>query len=426
MASSPASAPVFAPAGCRRGAVRLRRLQPGGATTLVAWLAGMAVGRAAVPAGEAGSSVEIAIDTLPFVPLPQELRFTQGEDAADAALPFPLPDRAAALALAGPGTVAVEGLRLHQGVLRGTAVTSGNALCPPALSLHVNGGPPRPVQEDAPRALPDGRCATDFSLPLLPGDLGDAGLLLAVQAEGIAAPLAQLAFAPVDPAAPLAQLASLEARLQRQEQGLQAGLARLDAALRARLLQQEQRIEAVIAQAAALLLDQAARQHAADALADSPDLAALRALVDSAAASGAERPLSLPPPAPVQEIGPASPHFLGGWHALEQEQGAGFRWMGAEASIACPDPDRPLLGVTLALRHVYGTEAPLLRAWLDGLEAVVTVAPGEVVVTPRGAPAACRLLQLESLAGDSPAARGDSVDTRYLSLAIGGARFRYG
>ena len=415
----------FLPLAAGRRGLALRCLRRFEAEALLLFCAGVEVGRLSLAAPvEPGHSVEVPVARLPRAALPAELRLCTDVAGPDLAAPWEIATADAAFGLLGPAAPVVESLRLDHGVLRGVATETANGLLEPVLYARVNDAAARAVSVEAPAPLVEGGCVFRFAVPLLPSDLVEAGLAVAVHMVGLEAPLARFALAPTQ-AAGAAQVAELEGRLRRLEDAMASGLDAMEHALRRRADAQGERIDAFIEATASLLLDRVAAEDASPAL---------RALV----AGGGEAP-GREDAAPLRlsgrvELPVESGHFGFGWHSAERDAAGSFRWMADRALVVSPEPHRTLAAVTLEVGHLYGAAEPGLRAGFDALACDVAVErEGEgsarrfrVRITPPGGAAApCRTLMLDALASGSPARDGASPDPRLLSMAVYRVVFDY-
>ena len=424
-----AATPPFLVLAATRQGLGLRCLRAfAGGGVILAHCRGIEVGRFALPGPvEAGAVLHIPITRLPRVSLPAELRISAAADGPDLAPPWRLETPAAALTLLGPPAPSAEELRMDQGVLRGIAVERANGLLEPVLYARINDAAARAVTVEPPVALAEGGCAFRFALPLLPEDLGETGLSVALHLVGQEAPLARFAWTRAGAGETERRLAELEGRLRRLEQAASAGLAQAQEELRRRLDIQQERIDAFIEAAASLLLDRIAGE---DPPAD-PGEAAKSALRGLIAAASPELPEeALRRIGSRIEIPPTATQFDLGWHAPERDAGGEFRWLSDRGQVVNPEPDRRLAGVELETCHLYGAAEPALRAAFDDLPCQVTVTPAgphrhRVRITPPEGAAPCRILLLEALSSGSPARDGVSADTRLLSMAVARLAFDY-
>ena len=419
----------FLPLAASRAGVRLRcvrRFEAAG--PILVHCRGIEVGRHLLAgAVTTGIEIEVPITRLPRVTLPAELRFSLAVDGPDLAPPWPLPNTAAALALLGPGEIAVEELRLEQGVLRGYATDRVNGLLEPVMYARINDSGARGVAVERPAPLAEGGCAFRFALPLEAGDLNETGLSVALHLVGVEAPVARYAYARVGIEGPTPRLAELESRIERLERGAATTLRQMQEELRRQAALQQERTDAFIEAAATLLLD---RLAVADTPAPAADarIAALHRLIAAAATvPPVAEPLLLGRRA---EIPPAAGNLAIGWHEPEQDEGGPFRWMGDTALVVNPEPFRRVAAVTLTVRHLYGATEPGLRGSFDGAPASVTVACGEagrfvVRLTPEGGPVTCQGLRLEAPHAGIPERDGRNPDPRMLSVAVSGIVFDY-
>lgn len=353
---------------------------------LLAFCNGIGIGRLPLPPEvPAGTSLLLPILRLPLVPLPAVIRLAASVGGADLSPPWMLLSADVARALLGPTPVAIEDLRLDQGMLRGVLRDRVNGLLRPLLVARINEASNRMAMVEAPVALPEGGCACRFALPLGPADLNGEGLSVTLLLLGQEAPLARFDWTRADLAAAAPRLAALEGRIRQLEQ-----------------------------QAAAA------------------EAAARRELI------GAPSPAAIPGAAPTApavlvqdrvDIPLCSPHFGFGWHDAEQDQAGRFRWMAGQGVVTNPAPHRPVAGVTLTIPHVYGATTPVLRAAFDGQPCEVAVrddSPVGFVATIRPAGSlACLALHLESPHAGSPAGDGASGDARTLSVAVAALVFDY-
>lgn len=403
----------FLPLAAGRRGLALRCLRRFGPATLLLFCGGVEVGRLALPAAvEPGRTVEVPVSRLPRVAPPAELRLATDVAGPDLAPPWELASADAAFALLGPPAPVVESLRLDHGVLRGVATERANGMLEPVLYARINDAAARAVAVEAPAPLAEGGCVFRFAVPVLPADLVESGLAVAVHMVGLEAPLARFALAPAG-GVDAARVAELEGRLRRLEDAMASGLDAMEHALRRRMDAQGERVDAFIEASASLLLDRVAAD-------DAPT--ALRALVGSAA------PPDIDGAAPHRlgnrvELPPDSGHLGFGWHPPERDAGGAFRWMADRALVVSPEPHRPLAAVTLEVGHLYAAAEPSLRASFDALPCAVSVEREgphrfRVRVAPPEGAAPCRTLMLEALASGSPAKDGASPDARLLSIAV--------
>ncbi|PZP45649.1 MAG: hypothetical protein DI601_09205 [Azospirillum brasilense] len=415
--------PAFEHAGLETGLLRLRCVTPGRLEApLVAWLGGMEAGRAELPEGSAGfqpgDPLTLRIGRLPCAPPGEMLRFAQSGGDGDLAPPLALADGRVAWALLGPGEPVVEALEAHQGVLHGRLVNAVNGLFAPPLSARVNGALPRAVVAETPRPRPDGASVIRFALSLRPEEIGEAGLSVEIRAEGMEAPLARWALAPVV-LQEAETLAGLAARLRRLEQASTLRDARLRLDLDHGFATRDARFEAFVEHVMGLIAGAGpagGRIAAPDARIEAL-LTPLRALLDEAT----------PPPATLpaeRRLGPGDGAFTLGWHPPEEA----FRWMGPSGMVENPDPWRPVRAVRLRVAQVYGSDRPRLLASLDARHAPLRMEPveggTEVLIEPEEA-LAFDVLRLDSLTHGSPAREGRGDDTRELSLAVAEVVFFY-
>lgn len=423
--------PAFLPVAAAREGIRLRVLRPVAAPALVAYCRGIEVGRIALPADLApGAELLLPILRIPRVELPAELRFAAAPEGPDLAPPWPLPHAGAAVALLGPpAPPEIEGLRLETGLLRGVAIERANGLIEPIMYARINTAGARGVTTEPPWPLPEGGCAWRFTLTLEPGDLMESGLAVALHLVGIAAPVACFAWTRTAPEDAAPRLAALEARIARLEAEAEAQARRLAEDARRHAADLAARSDAFLETAAALLLDRVAGTPSAPGDED-PRLAGLRRLIaDAAAAPPVAEALLLGSRA---EVPPAAGNLAVGWHAPEEDAGGPFRWMADTALIVNPEPHRPVVAVTLAVRHLYGADAPRVSGSFDGHPARVTLdqdAEGRTVLhlAPEGGAAvACQGLRLACDHAGVPLRDGRNPDQRMLSLAVSRVIFDYG
>lgn len=431
MEGSAAQGFPFAITGAGRPGLALRC--PGGFAArgdLLAFCNGIEVGRLPLPPEVApGASLALPVRRLPLVPLPAVIRLADRVGGADLAEPWSLVSADGAQALLGPTPVAVEDLRLDQGMLRGVLLDRVNGLLRPLLVARINEASSRMAMVEAPVALPEGGCACRFALPLGPADLSGEGLSVTLALLGQEAPLARFDWTRAGVDAPAPRLAALEGRIRQLEHHAAATEATLQAAMRRRLDIQQERIDAFIEAAATLLLDR---------LAPAAATTALRDLIG--ATSGAAAPDVTGLPSALHDrtgIPLGSAHFGFGWHDAEQDQAGPFRWMAGQGVVTNPAPHRPVAGVELAISHVYGARTPVLRAAFDGQPCEVAVrgagqgqepggGPGGFVASILPAePRTCLALHLESPHASSPAGDGASGDGRILSVAVAEIVFTY-
>ena len=408
--------------GADRNGLGLRVLRPllaGG--PLRAWCRGIEVGSLPLPGPlEAGMVVTLPVARLPCVPLPALLRIALEAEGPELAEPWPLASAAGAAALLGPARPRVEDLRLDYGMLRGTGLERINGLLQPALHAVINGSTARAVQVEPPVPLAEGGCAFRFALALEPADLTGNGLEVTLHQIGSRAVLARFALGPSLPGTE--RMAELEARLLRLEQAAESAQQAAQDRLERQLRLQQERIDAFIDASATLLLDRLVGEEA--------PAAALRRLVAAASPEPAE-----PEPAPAlggaeATLGPRDPAFDLGWHGVEEDGEAVFRWMTLQGVLRNPVPARPVAAVVLRVGHLYGAPAPLLEAGFDGTPCLVEterLGPHHfsIRILPPAGPTPCRLLRLQSRAGGSPREDGVSGDERVLSVAVTGAAFHY-
>lgn len=415
--------------GATRQGLGLRCLRGfAGAGAILAHCRGIEAGRLTLSGPvEPGATLHIPITRLPRVPLPAELRISAAIEGPDLAPPWRLETPAAAVTLLGPPAPVAEELRLDQGVLRGIAVERANGLLEPVLYARINDATARAVTVEPPVALAEGGCAFRFALPLLPEDLGEAGLSIALHLIGQEAPLARFAWTRAGAGETERRLAELEGRLRRLEQAAGAGLAQAQEELRRRLDIQQERIDAFIEAAASLLLDRIAR----DDPPEDPGEAARSALRGLIAAAAPDLPEDMPRRIGSQvEIPPTAAQFGFGWHAPERDAGGEFRWLADRGQVVNPEPDRRLSEVVLETCHLYGAAEPALRAAFDDLPCRVSVTRTgphhhRIRITPPEGAAPCRSLLLEALSSGSPARDGVSADPRLLSMAVARLVFDY-
>ncbi|MFZ4408775.1 MAG: hypothetical protein ACOYOH_15640 [Paracraurococcus sp.] len=393
------------------------------AAPLVLHCRGIEVGRLRLsgPVRE-GSLLDVPILRMPRVPLPAELRLSTTPDGPDLAAPWSIGADAAALSLLGAPDVRIDDLRLDHGVLRGTGHEARNGLLEPVLYARINGAGARIVTVDPPIGRPEGGCAFRFALPILPADLTEAGLSIALLMVGQDAPIGHFAWTRGGAGEAERRVAELEGRLRQMEEEAAAAQQNLLATLRTQLTLQQERIDSFIAAAATLLLDRLATVPGRETdalhtlLADAGPVRAGDPLLDLKA-----RQLEVPPDAGL---------FGSGWHRDEVYPSGAFRWMGPRGLLLNPAPGRSVASVTLDICHLYRASAPSVTAQFDDTEAAVTVSPqgGEAftvrLVHPNG-PHPLRLLRLASRTGGSPAEDGASGDRRSLSFAVSRVVFDY-
>lgn len=414
----------FLAIGVSRDGLSLRAIRPfSGAEPLLLHCRGIEIGRHWLdgPVRE-GMVLDIPVERLPRVPLPAELRLSTALDAPDLVAPWRLETAEAALSLLGGPDMRIEDLRLDHGVLRGTGREARNGLLDPVLFARINGSGARIVSVDPPIALPEGGCAFRFALPILPADLTESGLSVALMLVGQEAPVGSFVWRRGDPGEAERRLAELEGRIRQMEEDAAAAQQMLQATLQRQLALQQERIDAFIAAAATLLLDRLAVVPGRE-----PD--ALRSLLDSAGPIRAGDPL-LDLTARQLELPPDAAQFGRGWHREESYPSGSFRWMGPRGLLLNPAPERLVAGVTLDICHLYRADAPALTAELDAVAAEVAVrdlggGAFAVRLTHPDGPQPLRLLRLASLTGGSPAEDGASGDRRNLSFAVSRVVFDY-
>ncbi|CAM3856243.1 Hypothetical protein HVIM_02139 [Roseomonas mucosa] len=415
--------PAFEHAGLETGLLRLRCVTPGRLEApLIAWLGGMEAGRAGLPEGsvefQPGDPLTLRIGRLPCAAPGEMLRFACPGGGGDLVPPLALADGRVAWALLGPGEPTVEALEARQGVLHGRLVNAVNGLFAPPLSARVNGALPRAIVAEPPRPRPDGASVIRFALSLRPEEIGEAGLSVEIRAEGVEAPLARWALAPVV-LQEAETLAGLAARLRRLEQASTLRDARLRLDLDHGFATRDARFEAFVEHVVGLIAGggpEGGRIAAPDDRIEGL-LTPLRALLDEA----------MPPPAVLpaeRRLGPGDGAFTLGWHPPEEA----FRWMGPSGMVENPDPWRPVRAVRLRVAQVYGSDRPRLLASLDARHAPLRLQPveggTEVLIVPEEA-LAFDVLRLDSLTHGSPAREGRGDDTRELSLAVAEVVFVY-
>ncbi|MFT8242790.1 hypothetical protein [Roseomonas sp. BN140053] len=408
--------PQFEHAGIGPQLIRLRCVAPGTLPQpVVAWLGGIEVGMGAqAGAVQLDEELELAVSRLPCVPPPALLRFAVPEGVEDLAPPLPLGDGLTPWRLLGAGAPEVEGLEVQNGVLRGVVLNAVNGLFAPVLSARVNGGPPRAVVSEPPRPRPDGSSSIRFALTLRVEDIGETGLTVEIAAQGVEAPLARWALAPLLPGAAEEAMASLLSRQRGAEHAAALRDARLRLDLDRGMAERDARFEAFAEHAMGLLLAGPGAEPVRVGPED-PRIEALRALV-----AGAVPP---PPELPAQRVLPAGhPAYTLGWHPPEPE----FRWMGPSGLVENPDPWRPVQSVLVRLHHVYGGGQPRLLASFDARDAPALLRnEGREVLVAADVPVAFDVLRLDSLSHGSPAREGVGDDARELSVAVAEVVFHY-
>jgi len=416
--------PPLLPIGADRHGVRLRALRDlRDGLPIIAFLRGIELGRIAPGAVAAGAEFTLPILRMPRIEPPMALRFAATRDGPELAPPFPIATVAEAVALVGPGEIAVSALRLESGVLRGYAENRVNGWMAPLFFARVNGAATRAVHADPPQPLAAGGSGCRFALPLLAEDLRESGLDITLHVLGHDAPLAHWAWTRT----PAADIAPLEARLAAHERALQGVAERLEATQRAALVRQQERIDAFITAAATLLFDRIAVPPRVGVTL-SPDAAALRALI---AAAGAPPPDPVAPPhVPHQaDIWPDGGEFGLGWHPAEHDAAGAFRWMGGQGMVMNPQPQRAIRAVRLDVAHCREHVQPDVTATLD--DAVCTVAFRRVAdrfvvdIVPADAEVIALALRLHAPGAGVPARLGTGGDHRELSFAVARVVFDY-
>jgi hypothetical protein len=442
--------PCFGSAEARFQAVRLRCKEPVElAGEVQATIAGIEVGSTAVTGRFApGDTLEIPIRSLPCVPLPARMQFLRLADGIAIGEPLVIASAEAALALVGPGGIEVQKLAVENGVVRGQALNRVNGLCQPNLFARVNRQVLRQVSAEQPRLMDEGGCSFGFMVRLDPADLGEAGLSIEIHAVGMDGPLASIVFARADAGATEARLVELEQKLRQIQHMMGLDLAQLTGKIDERLDLQQARIDAFIDHAGALIFDRLATEER-PAPAPSPEVQEVTALatrivqqaapavapqVQARALLGGLDAAAAPARAAEQsfaEILPGSSNLSFGWYGKEDAPEGEFQWMGQTALVVNPDGFRPVAGIELSFRHVYGADAPMLRVWLDeeeaGQEALERPENGDRVLrlVPPGGPRPFRTLRIDSLVSGSPARDSGANDTRVLSVAVSRIRLLY-
>jgi hypothetical protein len=415
----------FLALGLSRDGLSLRAIRDvGGAAPLLVHCRGIEVGRLVPDAPIAeGTLLELPISRMPRVAMPAELRVSTALDGPDLVAPWRIETVAAVLSLLGAPDVRIDDLRLDHGILRGTGRETRNGLLDPVLYARINGAGARMVTVEPPVALPEGGCAFRFALPLQPSDLSDTGLSVLLHLVGQDAPVASFAWTRSGAGETERRFAELDGRLRQMEEEAAAAQQNALATLHRQLALQQERIDAFIAAAATLLLDR---------LAGAPgrEQDALQGLLNAAGPVRAGQP-AFDLTARQLLVAPEDGQFGAGWHREEVYPSGAFRWMSPRGLLLNPAPERPLLGVTLEICHLYKAAAPALTAMLDDAAAEVTVTPrghGSFAarIVPAAGPQVARLLRLASLTGGSPAEDGTGADRRVLSFAISRVVFDYG
>jgi len=223
-------------------------------------------------------------------------------------------------------------------------------------------------------------------------------------------------------------------------------IATLGADFRRQVAAQQQRVDAFIDYASCLLFDQVASDAilGAEDPALEPDpemsqkIANFRALIASATqeADGSEAAGSGGNNTPRGlRLTARSSRFSFGWYDAETDAQGDFRWMGQSGMVLNPAPNRMLQEVIIELRHLFKTEKPMLRLFLDTQEVEVVALPGKspnvarvtVALSPdemlRGG---FQTLRIESFIAGRPAdEENGGNDQRLLSVAVSEIMFNY-
>jgi hypothetical protein len=134
------------------------------------------------------------------------------------------------------------------------------------------------------------------------------------------------------------------------------------------------------------------------------------------------------------QVTPRAENFSFGWYDLESDPRGSFRWMGQSGMVLNPAPTRALRGLSIALRHLFKTERPMLRVFLDTAEVDARIeaagAPNVfniLVEQPKDGPpiGAFQTMRIESFIAGRPADEDNGTDQRLLSVAVSEVVFTY-
>lgn len=402
---------------------------------VTAYLRGIRIGECDLTGSfEPGDLIEFPISYLPWVDLPAEIRFVDA-GGLEIAAPFALTSPAQAIALVGLGDIKIEGLSIDQGVVRGIAVNRVNGLLKPEMYARINGVVPRTVTVEAPRLLDDGGASSVFAVRLDPVDLGENGLTVDLFVIGAEAPIASIAYRRADLDDMAKRVTALEARLGQIREATGYQFNTLDGEVSARITMLQERIDTFIEYAASFLFDRLAASEEPAVPGAPPASAAQNAKARQflhMVHEAAEAETVGEPADPGFAVPLASSAFSSGWHPVEGEGEREFRWMGTEAVVFNPHPDRPVREIAITVSGVYGARVPMLRCYFDGQPArlVRDHRPGpdgiiRLMARWEGghAPQPCAALRIESLVGANVAALG--WGERHLSVAVAGVLFHY-
>ncbi|MFC3125945.1 hypothetical protein ACFOD4_12825 [Pseudoroseomonas globiformis] len=410
--------------------------------TITAYVLGIEIGRRHIVGQfRAGETIGLPVRYLPLVDLPATIRLSSEKGCIADGTEIPVRSADDAVRLVGPGTVVVERLQFSQGLLRGFAVNRVNGLNTPVLFARINRLATRQVTMDRPRLLDDGGCSFGFVVQLYPTDLGENGFNVDLHIVGDEAPLASFQYARADGDDATRKLLELEGRLAQMQQMTTLQIAALNSDFRRRMDAQQERIDAFIDYASCLLFDQVASDAIAGAggAALEPD-PAMRQKIDSfremiAAATRKGKPAQgAPRLARTLQVTPRAENFSFGWYDVETDPRGSFRWMGQSGMVLNPAPTRALRGLCIALRHLFKTERPMLRVFLDTAEVearIEAAGPPHVfnvlIEQPKdGAPlGAFQTVRIESFIAGRPADEDNGTDQRLLSIAVGEVVFTY-
>jgi hypothetical protein len=148
-------------------------------------------------------------------------------------------------------------------------------------------------------------------------------------------------------------------------------------------------------------------------------------------ASGSASPDSLPE-SPTREVPMHSDPYWTGWHSVECTGADPFRWMGKEGVIHNPSGARPVRGLVLDIRNVYGADEPMAACFMGNTATTVNVESGpngkgwRLYFDADGDAVYIDSVRLQALMSDSPARAEGLPDGRELSLCVTGATFVYG
>jgi hypothetical protein len=388
-----------------------------------------------------GDRILVPCTTFPATQLPSKVRFADTGTRRDIAPPLELMSPAQVEAIVGTGTLEEVSLEIANGVIRGQGVNRVNGLATPTLIGRVNRHTLREIRFVRGRSGDDGAVSFSFTLPIEPGDFGDAGARYEILQLPTMAVVGAIGFARQDAEALAATVAQLDKSVTDIGRRLNFELTRAAERADRSALDQREMLDSLVeylvsfvydnvhSRARAVAIDpQGAEAQALNAGQAAGTLEALRTILKSSTAQTVIDHLD------YAVVMPDSPFMADGWSWVEQDsKGFNFRWMGLGAVAFNPHPERPVVKIVVAIGTSYRHRAPEISAMFDA-----DIADSELVASPNGPPyslsiypknkRACsvNVVRLLSTAAGRPAEEEGTVDDRILSVAVSSIVFYYG